>query len=95
MLCGTGLNTWHDSCCKLAAEPVYHTDPEKTWTDHISWRTPCNPLSLCFLVPLQSLQGLQEAGVGRVLAWEEFLQLGADNPRDAIPPSASDTSTIM
>jgi hypothetical protein len=47
------------------------------------------------LLLLLLLQGLRDAGVGRVLSWEEFLQLGADNPREAVPPSAEDISTIM
>lgn len=41
------------------------------------------------------LQGLQDAGVDRVLSWDEFLQVGADNPREAVPPKAEDISTVM
>jgi acyl-coenzyme A synthetase/AMP-(fatty) acid ligase len=42
------------------------------------------------------VQGLRNSeAVGRVLAWDEFLQWGSANPRDAIPPSAEDISTIM
>jgi len=40
-------------------------------------------------------QGLRAGGVGRVLSWDELLEVGAANPRDAIPPTAQDISTIM
>jgi long-chain acyl-CoA synthetase len=40
------------------------------------------------------LQAITAAGV-KLLSWEQLLQLGADNPRDAVPPSPDDLCTIM
>jgi long-chain acyl-CoA synthetase len=38
---------------------------------------------------------MKDAGVDRLLSWDEFLQVGADNSRDAVPPKAEDISTVM
>jgi hypothetical protein len=58
---------------------------------------PDHPGVYCLtIMPCTELQGLRETGsVGRVLSWDEFLQWGAAHPRDAIPPTADDISTIM
>lgn len=43
--------------------------------------------------PLYS-QAVTAAGV-RLLSWEELLQIGADKPREPVPPSPDDLCTIM
>jgi acyl-CoA synthetase (AMP-forming)/AMP-acid ligase II len=48
-----------------------------------------NMLCVCYV-----LQAVTAAGV-KLLSWEQLLQLGADNPCDAVPPSPDDLSTIM
>ena len=47
------------------------------------------------MVVVLSTQGTKAAGVSRVLSFDELLEVGASNPRDAIPPTAKDISTIM
>ncbi|KAF6251919.1 acetyl-CoA synthetase-like protein [Scenedesmus sp. NREL 46B-D3] len=44
--------------------------------------------------PEEAKQAVTAAGV-QLLSWEQLLQLGADNPRDAVPPSPEDLCTIM
>uniref|UniRef100_A0A383WNH5 Long-chain-fatty-acid--CoA ligase n=1 Tax=Tetradesmus obliquus TaxID=3088 RepID=A0A383WNH5_TETOB len=44
--------------------------------------------------PQEAQNAITAAGV-KLLSWQQLLQLGADNPRDEVPPSAQDLCTIM